>query len=124
MMNFNSVLLSSEEPKRLIEFYGRVLDQAATSWGEDDWGGYKAGSGWLTIGPHDKVEGKAREPERLIINFEVEDVEREFERIKEIGAKVIAEPYHPGEEPTMLIATFADPDGNYFQLMSPMPDVN
>lgn len=45
--------------------------------------------------------------------------EEEFERIKKTGAKVIKEPYNPGEAPDMLIATFADPDGNYFQLMSP-----
>ena len=40
----------------------------------------------------------------------------EFARIKKLGAKVIKEPY---EMEKMWIATFADPDGNYFQLMSP-----
>ena len=36
------------------------------------------------------------------------------------GATVVQEPYSPGEEMDGLIATFTDPDGNYFQLMSPM----
>jgi predicted enzyme related to lactoylglutathione lyase len=45
-------------------------------------------------------------------------VKAEFERIKDLGAEVVAEPYEPGEG--MLMCTFADPDGNYFQLMSPM----
>ena len=40
----------------------------------------------------------------------------EFERIKAAGAEVVKEPY---EIEGMWIATFADPDGNYFQLMSP-----
>jgi hypothetical protein len=34
---------------------------------------------------------------------------------------VIQEPYHPGDdESEMWIATFSDPDSNYFQLVSPM----
>jgi predicted enzyme related to lactoylglutathione lyase len=33
---------------------------------------------------------------------------------------VIRDPYNPDQEPEGLIATFADPDDNYFQLMSPM----
>ena len=40
----------------------------------------------------------------------------EFERIKAAGATVIKEPYEMGDA---WIATLADPDGNYFQLMSP-----
>jgi len=34
----------------------------------------------------------------------------------------VQEPYDPGDEADgdMSIATFADPDGNYFQLVSPM----
>jgi predicted enzyme related to lactoylglutathione lyase len=43
-------------------------------------------------------------------------VENEFERIKDTGATVIKEPYEMGGG---MIATFADPDGNYFQLMTP-----
>ena len=40
--------------------------------------------------------------------------------MKGLGAKVIAEPYHMADGQDHLIATLADPDGNYFQLMSPM----
>ena len=43
----------------------------------------------------------------------------DFERFKAAGAIVIREPYgFEGQEG--LIATLADPDDNYFQLMSPM----
>lgn len=116
-LNFNSVLLSSEDHKTLVEFYGKVFDKKPEM--EDDtYAGFLVGSGFLSIGGHDKVKGKNKNPERLLLNFESEDVKGEFERIKEIeGAKVIAEPYQPGEG--FWIATFADPDGNYFQLMTP-----
>ena len=82
------------------------------------------GSGAVTIGPHDKVHGKSQNPERILINFETKDVEGEFKRIKELGAKVIAEPYHPGEDPSGMLATFEDPDGNYFQLATPWESMN
>jgi predicted enzyme related to lactoylglutathione lyase len=46
----------------------------------------------------------------------------ESARIKQLGAQVVAEPYQPDGAPDgMLLATFADPDGNYFQLGTPMP---
>ena len=54
-----------------------------------------------------------------MFNFETRDVKGEFERIKKLGAAVVAEPYHPGEDPKGTIATFSDPDNNYFQLVTP-----
>ena len=53
-----------------------------------------------------------------MLNFETADVKGEFERIKGLGAEVVAEPYEPGGG-GMLMCTFADPDGNYFQLSTP-----
>ena len=120
MLHLNSILLSSDNTKRLIQFYAKVLGRKSTSWGDDEWGGFDVGGFWLTIGPHDKVKGQSKEPERMIFNFETTEVPEEFQRIKDMGVEVIAEPYRPGEAPDMWIATFADPDGNYFQLMSPM----
>ena len=52
-----------------------------------------------------------------MLNFESAEVKEEFERIKAIGATVVKAPYEIGEG---WIATLADPDGNYFQLISPM----
>jgi predicted enzyme related to lactoylglutathione lyase len=52
-----------------------------------------------------------------MFNFETAQVKEEFERIKALGAAVIREPYQIGEG---WIATLADPDGNFFQLVTPM----
>lgn len=118
MLNFNSILLFSEKPKSLAAFYGKLADTNPVMEG-DGYTTYLYGSSAITIGPHDKVHGKNPNPERILINFETEDVEEEFERIKKIGAHVIQEPYSPMEGSGMLIATFADPDGNYIQLVTP-----
>jgi predicted enzyme related to lactoylglutathione lyase len=79
------------------------------------------GTGAVTVGPHDQVSGKNMQPGRIIWNIESSDVTGDFERFKAAGATVVRDPYNPGEaSDDGLIATFADPDDNYFQLMSPM----
>lgn len=118
MLDFKSILLFSENPKKLAEFYQKVFEKDPEM--EDSgYTGFLVGNGFITIGPHDKVHGENKTPERLLLNFDTDDVKGEFERIKKLGANVIAEPYKPSEVDEMWIATFADPDGNYFQLTTP-----
>ena len=119
MLNLNSIMLGSDNPKALVVFYEKVLGKKP-DWSEGDWGGFTCGSCFLTIGSHSKVKGKSQNPERVMLNFETIDVVEEFARIKKLGATVVAEPYNPDEKhKDMKIATFADPDGNFFQLMTP-----
>jgi len=121
MLNLNSLLLFSETPKKLVDFYRKVLELEPKWQGE--YTGFQAGACALIIGPHSKVHGESRNPERSMFNFETSDVKAEFERIKKLGAKVIAQPYQQmGEDKDFWIATLADPDGNYFQLVSPMKE--
>ena len=116
-MNFNSILIGSEDPQRLADFYTKLFGEP--SWNDGGYIGWMIGSGALTVGPHDQVTGKNLQPGRLIWNIESADVQGDFDRFKAAGATVVREPYgFEGEEG--LIATFADPDGNYFQLASPM----
>jgi predicted enzyme related to lactoylglutathione lyase len=74
----------------------------------------------VTVGPHSEVKGKNAAPGRIIWNIESKDVQGDFERFKAAGAIVVTEPYSFEGQPGSSIATFADPDDNYFQLTSPM----
>ena len=118
MLNLSSIMIGSDDPKTLGEFYQKVFDKKP-DWKDGDWSGFQSGSCHVTIGLHSEVKDKAKEPQRLILNFETKDVEGEFKRIEKLGAKVIAKPYTI-EGMEGHIATFADPDGNFFQLMLPM----
>jgi predicted enzyme related to lactoylglutathione lyase len=120
-MNFNSILIGSADPQGLVDYYTKLLGQPSMS--DGGYTGWQLGSGWVSVGPHSEVQGKSVHPGRIIWNIETADVKGEFERFKAAGAIVIAEPYGFESDPNSWIATFADPDDNYFQLMSPMGDM-
>ena len=119
-MNFNSILIGSEDPQRLVDFYTAILGKPTFE--DTGYTGWQIGTGFIFVGPHDEVHGKNPQPGRLLWNIESADVAGDFARFKAAGATVVREPYNPGmpEGPGGLIATFSDPDDNYFQLMSPM----
>ena len=117
-MNFNSILIGSEDPQRLVEYYTRLFGKP--SFEDGGYSGWQIGSGFMTVGPHDEVKGKNAHPGRLLWNIESADVRADFDRLVAAGATVVREPYGAGDNDADLIATFADPDDNYFQLMSPM----
>jgi predicted enzyme related to lactoylglutathione lyase len=122
-MDFNSILIGSENPEGLVEYYTKLLGAPAFS--DGGYTAWQIGSGWVTVGPHSEVKGKNAAPGRIIWNIESNDVKGDFERMKAAGAIVIAEPYafDPSDDAAVsvtAIATMADPDGNYFQLMSPI----
>lgn len=117
-MNLNSILIGSEDSQRLTDYYAGLFGKPV--WEEGGFTGWQIGSGWITVGPHDQVKGKNAHPGRVIWNIETSDVKGEFERLRGAGATVVQKPYQPGGAPEMWIATFSDPDDNYFQLVSPM----
>ncbi len=117
-MNLNSILIGSEDAQRLADYYGKLFGKPVFE--EDGYTAWELGSGWVTVGPHSEVSGKNTQPGRLMWNLESSDVKGDFERLKAAGATVVKEPYEMGDAPVGWIATLSDPDGNYFQLISPM----
>ena len=118
MLNLNSVMIGTKRPQELATFYEQVIGKPADMVErEQGFYGWQVGSAFLGILEHSKMDGTTKDPGRVMLNFETPQVQDEFERIKALGAVVIAAPYQIGEG---WIATLADPDGNYFQLMSPM----
>ncbi len=118
MLNLNSVMIGTKQIRELATFYEKVLGKPADMV-DDEHGffGWQAGSSYFSILDHSEMGGKTRDPGRVMLNFETSQVKEEFDRIKALGAVVIRAPYEMGGG---WIATLADPDGNYFQLISPM----
>jgi predicted enzyme related to lactoylglutathione lyase len=118
MLNLNSVMIGTQQPKEMAAFYEKVLGKPAGMVDEEfGFYGWEAGATYLSILDHSEMVGRTKDPGRILLNFETTQVKEEFERIKTLGGTVIKEPY---EMEGGWIATLADPDGNYFQLVTPM----
>lgn len=110
------VNVNSRRPERLIDFYKDVV--GLTPQFEVTPGAFMAGSSGfvsLIIEEHDELQGPALEPQRMLLNFVVEDATSEQRRLQEQGVEFLRTAY---EEPGVgIFATFLDPDGNYCQLI-------
>lgn len=118
-----SVLLFSENAKNLAEFYRDRVGLEMTTEAEmgkdyeENFFGFEFGEEktGLYIMDHSEIHGKQKEPERIMFNLEVEDIQKDAKRLLDSGVKQIQEIYHM--EGYGWIATFEDIDGNYFQLV-------
>ena len=118
MLNLNSVMIGTKQPLVLAAFYEKVLGKPADMVDKDNgfWG-WQAGTAYFSVLDHSEMGGSAKDHGRVMLNFETAQVKEEFARIKALGATVIREPYAMGSG---WLATLADPEGNYFQLVTPM----
>jgi predicted enzyme related to lactoylglutathione lyase len=118
MLKLNSLMIGTKQVKAMVAFYegviGKPPDMADS---EQGFHGWQVGTAYFSILDHSEMLGKAKDPGRVMFNFETAQVKEEFERIKSLGATVVRAPDQMGNG---WIATLADPDGNYFQLVTPM----
>ena len=118
MLDLNSVMVGTKQPQALIAFYEKVLGKPPDMVDmEAGFAGWQVGSAYFSVLEHSEMGGSTKDAGRVMFNFETTTVKEEFERMKAAGAQVIREPYEMGGG---WIATLADPDGNYFQLVTPM----
>ena len=110
------VSVNSEQPEAMIAFYRDKVGLTVNA--DFGPGAFMAGSCdfiALIIEGHDAVRGSTKEPERTALNFFVADAVAEQKRLEGQGVKFVRS---AAEEPGFgIVATFADPDGNYCQLM-------
>ncbi len=118
MLNFSSIMIGTKQFQALTTFYEKIIGKPPDMVEkESGFVGWKVGNGYLGVLDHSEMGGKTKDPGRVMLNFETAQVQEEFARIKGLGASVIRAPSKMGEG---WIATLADPDGNYFQLVTPM----
>jgi predicted enzyme related to lactoylglutathione lyase len=110
------VNVNSERPDELISFYKDVV--GLTPGFDVAPGAFKAGSSSyisFIIEGHSAVHGSNKEPERVLLNFTVDDVAAEQRRLEARGVRFIRD---ATEEPGWgVFSTFQDPDGNCCQLV-------
>ena|ERR1700694_2606956 len=114
-MNITSFNLSitSDQPDRLKTFYRDVVGLTANP--EMGEGAFDAGGTAFFIDGHSDTKGPAKDPQRVLINFFVDDLAAEQSRLEGKGVKFIRTAGR--EEWGGVISTFEDPDGNYCQIL-------
>ena len=96
-MNLNGILIGSENPQRLADYYTRLFGEPG--WAEGEYRGWLIGSGAVTVGPHDQVHGQNPEPGRIIWNIESADVVADFARLKAAAPRSSGSPTTPARPP-------------------------
>src|SRR5439155_25246696 len=72
MLDLNTVMIGSDDPRTLSDFYTKVLGKP--TWEDSAYVGWQAGTAWLMIGAHSEVKGRNEMPGRIMVNFETPDV--------------------------------------------------
>ncbi|QEX17995.1 glyoxalase [Hypericibacter terrae] len=122
-MDFVSTRVITDDIKRLVRFYEAISGLAAT-WYTDDFAELKTPSCTLAIGSQRTMDlfgaGAARPADNhsAILEFRVEDVDKEFEKLEKVIGDVVQKPTtQPWGNRSLL---FRDPDGNLVNFFTPV----
>ncbi len=124
-MRLVSIRVITADVKRLVAFY-EMVTQVSAIWGNELFAEIPTSVGALAIGSDKTVplfgQGSA-EPaanRTAIVEFIVDDVDAEYERLREQISEVVTEPTTmPWGNRALL---FRDPDGNLVNLFTPGTD--
>lgn len=121
-MKVNEFLINvnSAQPERLADFYRTTVGlQPEEGMGPS---AFRVGGAVFIIDGHSDVTAGTREPQRVLIDFMVDDIAAEQARLESAGVKFLR---NKGREAWGgVISTFADPDGNYCQLIEYKPEAS
>jgi catechol 2,3-dioxygenase-like lactoylglutathione lyase family enzyme len=122
-MNFVSLRVITDDIKRLVRFYEQVTDLSAT-WYTEEFAELPTSPCTLAIGSRRTMElfgaGAARPADNhtAIIEFRVDDVDREFNKLKAVLDEFVQEPTtQPWGNRSLL---FRDPDENLINFFTPV----
>ncbi len=122
-MKLTSLRIITGDIKRLVQFLEKVTNLPA-QWYTEDFAELASGTFTLAIGSTRTLSlfgGEIAQPasnKSIIIEFRVENVDDEFERIKDLVGEVVQEPTTmPWGNRSLL---FRDPDGNLINFFTPV----
>jgi predicted enzyme related to lactoylglutathione lyase len=113
-----AINLTSENPEKMNAFYKDVVGlEKDPSMGDH---AYRMGGAVLFLDSHSDTKGPAKEPQRTLLDWFVDDLKSEQSRLEGKGVEFIRR--EGKEEWGGVISTFKDPDGNYIQLIEYKPE--
>lgn len=112
-----SIIIFSHNHKKLAKWYEETLELRVTETIDipnERFISFDFGKLYFSIGYHSKVKGKAKDPYRIMIGFDVRSVTKTYEKLKKKKVTFIAPPFEapPGG---YWCTTAQDPEGNIIQ---------
>lgn len=124
-MKFISTRIITADVNRLVAFY-ELVTQTAPIWGNELFAEIPTSVGTLAIGSDKTVplfgagSAEAAANRSAILEFIVDDVDAEYERLRSSVGEIVTEPTTmPWGNRALL---FRDPDGNLVNLFTPVTD--
>ncbi|UCA60139.1 VOC family protein [Chryseobacterium rhizoplanae] len=123
-MKLTSLRIIANDIRQSVEFYEKTMEVAA-QWYTEDFAELGTNSITIAIGSTRTMKMFGNEhptefqsPSNIIIEFMVSDVDREYERIKNLTDHIVQEPTTmPWGNRSLL---FCDPDGNLINFFTPV----
>lgn len=122
-MNFTSIRIITADIKRLVQFFEDAMKLSAR-WSTEDFAEIASNSFTIAIGSTRTLSlfgqgvAQAAGNKSVIIEFLVENVDEDYERIKDLTSEVVQKPMTmPWGNRSLL---FRDPDGNLINFFTPV----
>lgn len=122
-MNFTSIRIITADIKRLVQFFEDAMKLSAR-WSTEDFAEIASNSFTIAIGSTRTLSlfgqgvAQAAGNKSVIIEFLVENVDEDYERIKDLTSEVVQKPTTmPWGNRSLL---FRDPDGNLINFFTPV----
>lgn len=119
----STILIWSEDYKKLGKWYQEVLEFKPfeeINHPQDTGVMFELpqGGSWLWIGKHSEIKGQNKDALRIMLNINVDSVEKAYQHLLKNNVKIIAKPFKAFTFDKYFV-TFSDPDGNTLQLIGP-----
>ena len=123
-MKFASIRMITDDPQRVVQFYEQVTGVSAL-WPAPVFAELRLPSCTIAFGDAQTAQlfknaARAADNHTVIIEFQVDDVDKEYERLKTLVGEWV-------QEPTTMpwgnrSGLFRDPDGNLVNLFTPVTE--
>ncbi|MGO9780807.1 MAG: VOC family protein [Streptosporangiaceae bacterium] len=123
-MKFASIRMITDDPQRVVQFYEQVTGVSAV-WPAPVFAELRLPSCTIAFGAAQTAQlfnnaARPADNHTMIIEFRVDDVDREYERLKALVSEWVQEPTTmPWGNRSVL---FRDPDGNLVNLFTPVTE--
>ncbi|MCL5970078.1 MAG: VOC family protein [Patescibacteria group bacterium] len=121
ILSAEGIIVFSENAKKLSDFYEEkvgleITFEAKMTEDSQNLFAFEMEEGSvLYIVDNKKVRGKNKDPNRIMISFEFDDIKEEVKRLKDNGVRLIQDIYSVIDYG--LVSIFEDLDGNHFQIV-------